>query len=199
MKPRIGTKTAVAATKSAGEFPAAPARGFCPPSAGRQYDRREFLPRRAGRQAFGAVARASADGHAGCTAGQPTNENIEGVTKDVVAAAATLGVQIDIVRASDSREIEAAFATLVRNKVNALLIGPDVFCSGRRVQLATLTARHAIPAVNNVREFAEVGGLMSYGTDLTEVFRQLGVYTGRILKGAEPADLPVVQSTKFQF
>jgi len=129
----------------------------------------------------------------------PTNENIEGVTKDVVAAAATLGVQIDIVRASDSREIEAAFATLVRNKVNALLIGSDVFFSSRRVQLATLTARHAIPAVSNVREFAEVGGLMSYGTDLTEVFRQFGVYTGRILKGAKPADLPVVQSTKFQF
>ena len=129
----------------------------------------------------------------------PTNENIEGVTKDVVAAAATLGVQIDIVRASDSREIEAAFATLVRNKVNALLIGSDVFFSSRRVQLATLTARHAIPAMSNVREFAEVGGLMSYGTDLTEVFRQLGVYTGRILKGAKPADLPVVQSTKFQF
>ena len=129
----------------------------------------------------------------------PTNENIEGVTKDVVAAAATLGVQIDIVRASDSREIEAAFATLVRNKVNALLIGPDVFFNNRRVQLATLTARHAIPALSNVREFAEVGGLMSYGTDLTEVFRQLGVYTGRILKGAKPADLPVVQSTKFQF
>ena len=129
----------------------------------------------------------------------PTNENIEGVTKDVVAAAATLGVQIDIVRASDSREIEAAFATLVRNKVNALLIGSDVFFSSRRVQLATLTARHAIPAVSNVREFAEVGGLMSYGTDRTEVFRQLGVYTGRILKDAKPADLPVMQSTKFQF
>ena len=91
----------------------------------------------------------------------PTNENIEGVTKDVVAAAAMLGVQIDIVRASDSREIEAAFATLVRNKVNALLIGPDVFFSSRRVQLATLTARHAIPAVCNVREFAEVGRLMT--------------------------------------
>jgi len=129
----------------------------------------------------------------------PSNANVEGVTKDVTAAAATLGVQIDVVQASDSREIEAAFATLVRNKANALLIGSDVFFSSRRVQLATLTTRHAIPAVQNVREFAEVGGLMSYGTSLTEAFRQLGVYTGRILKGAKPADLPVVQSTKFEF
>jgi len=129
----------------------------------------------------------------------PTNANVEGVTKDVTAAAATLGVQIDVVQASDSREIEAAFAMLVRNKANALLIGSDVFFSSRRVQLATLTTRHAIPAVQNVREFAEVGGLMSYGTSLTEAFRQLGVYTGRILKGAQPADLPVVQSTKFEF
>jgi putative ABC transport system substrate-binding protein len=129
----------------------------------------------------------------------PSNANVEGVTKDVMAAAATLGVQIDVVQASDSREIEAAFATLVRNKANALLIGSDVFFSSRRVQLATLTTRDAIPAVQNVREFAEVGGLMSYGTSLTEAFRQLGVYTGRILKGAKPADLPVVQSTKFEF
>jgi putative ABC transport system substrate-binding protein len=129
----------------------------------------------------------------------PSNANVEGVTKDVTAAAATLGVQIDVVQASDSREIEAAFTTLVRNKANALLIGSDVFFSSRRVQLATLTTRHAIPAVQNVREFAEVGGLMSYGTSLTEAFRQLGVYTGRILKGAKPADLPVVQSTKFEF
>jgi putative tryptophan/tyrosine transport system substrate-binding protein len=129
----------------------------------------------------------------------PTNENVEGVTKDVTAAADTLGVQIDVVQASDSREIEAAFATLVRNKANALLIGSDVFFISRRVQLATLTTRHAIPAVQNVRGFAEVGGLMSYGTSQTETFRQLGVYTGRILKGAKPADLPVVQSTKFEF
>src|SRR5215831_6816251 len=86
----------------------------------------------------------------------PTNENVEGVTKDGAAAADALRVQIDIVRASDSREIEAAFTTLVRNKADTLLIGPDVFFSSRRVQLATLTARHAIPAVMNVREFAEV-------------------------------------------
>ena len=129
----------------------------------------------------------------------PTNPNFEDVTKDVMAAAATIGVQIDVVQASDSREIEAAFAMLVRNKADALLIGSDVFFISRRVQLATLTTRHAIPAVQNVRGFAEVGGLMSYGTSQTEAFRQLGVYTGRILKGAKPADLPVVQSTKFEF
>src|SRR5215469_7128053 len=129
----------------------------------------------------------------------PTNANVEGVTKDVTTAAATLGVQIDVVQASDSREIEAAFTTLVRNKADALLIGSDVFFISRRVQLATLTTRHAIPAVQNVRGFAEVGGLMSYGTSQTEEFRQLGIYTGRILKGAKPADLPVVQSTKFEF
>jgi putative ABC transport system substrate-binding protein len=129
----------------------------------------------------------------------PTNANVEGVTKDVMAAAATLGVQIDVVQASDSREIEAAFATLVRNKINALLIGSDALFISRRVQLATLTARHAIPAVQNVRGFAEVGGLMSYGTSQTESFRQLGVYTGRILKGTKPAELPVVRSTKFEY
>jgi putative tryptophan/tyrosine transport system substrate-binding protein len=129
----------------------------------------------------------------------PTNASVEGVTKDVTTAAAPLGVQIDVVQASDSREIEAAFAALVRNKANALLIGADAFFSSRRVQLATLTTRHAIPAIMNVREFAEVGGLMSYGTSLTEVFRQLGLYAARILNGAKPADLPVVQSTKFEF
>jgi putative ABC transport system substrate-binding protein len=120
------------------------------------------------------------------------------VTKDVTAAAATIGVQVDVVQASDSREIEAAFATLVRSRVDALVIGSDVYFTSRRVQLATLTARHAIPAVHNVRTFSEVGGLMSYGTSLTEAFRQVGIYAGRILKGAKPADLPVVQSTKFE-
>jgi len=129
----------------------------------------------------------------------PTNENAEGVTKDVTAAAAAIGVQIDVIHASDSREIEAAFATLVHNRADALLIGSDIFFNTRRVQLATLTARHAVPAVQNVREFAEVGGLMNYGTNLAETNRQLGIYTGRILKGEKPADLPVVQSTKFEF
>jgi putative ABC transport system substrate-binding protein len=128
----------------------------------------------------------------------PANANVEGLTKDVTAAAAALGVEIEIVHARDSREIEEAFATLVHNKANALLVGADSFFFNRRVQLATLAARHALPAVFFNREFAEAGGLMSYGSSLSEMNRQLGVYTGRILKGAKPNELPVVQSTKFE-
>ena len=127
----------------------------------------------------------------------PTNANIEGVTRDVMAASSTIGVRIDVVHASDTREIEAAFATLYRNRVDALLIGSDSFFYQRRLQLATLATRSAIPAVYHSREYVEAGGLMSYGTSLTEVYRQLGVYTGRILKGAKPTDLPVLQPTKF--
>jgi putative ABC transport system substrate-binding protein len=129
----------------------------------------------------------------------PSNTTSKAQTSDVVAAASVIGVKIDVVHASDSREIEVAFATLVRNGTNALLVGTDPFLYGRRVQLATLAARHAIPAIYPVRENAEVGGLMSYGTSLTEVYRQLGAYTVRILKGAKPADLPVVRSAKFEF
>ena len=120
------------------------------------------------------------------------------VTRDVIAAASAIGFAIDVVRASDSREIEAAFATLVRNKADALLVGPDAVLLSRRLQLAILAARHAIPAVYNVREYPEAGGLMSYGTSQTEAYRQVGIYTGKVLKGAKPADLPVVQSSKFE-
>ena len=127
----------------------------------------------------------------------PKDENAAAVTKDMIAAASAIGVQIDVLEASDSRGIEAAFATLVRSRADALVIGTDPFFYSRRVQLATLSARHAIPTVYNVREYAEAGGLISYGTSLIEVFRQLGVYAGRILKGTLPADLPVVQSIKF--
>ena len=128
----------------------------------------------------------------------PNNTTSKAQTSDVVAAASAIGATIDVVRASDSREIEAAFAALVRNRAEALLVGTDPFLYSRRVQLATLAARHAIPAIYPVRENAEVGGLMSYGTSLTEVYRQVGAYTVRILKGAKPADLPVVRSTKFE-
>jgi putative tryptophan/tyrosine transport system substrate-binding protein len=124
--------------------------------------------------------------------------NAEAVTRDVAAAAAAIGVRIDVIHASDSREIEAAFATLVRDGAEALLVGTDPFFYSRRLQLATLATRHAIPAVYTVREYPEAGGLMSYGTSLTEVYRHLGAYTGRILAGAKPADLPVAQSTSFE-
>jgi putative tryptophan/tyrosine transport system substrate-binding protein len=128
----------------------------------------------------------------------PNNSPSAAVTKDVMAAASALGIEIGVVEADNSRAIEAAFATLVRSRSEALLIGTDQFFYSRRVQLATLAARHVIPATFNSREFVEVGGLMSYGASLTEVFRHLGAYAGRILKGAKPVDLPVVRSVTFE-
>src|SRR6516162_2984529 len=128
----------------------------------------------------------------------PRAPQTELATRDVAAAASAIGLQIDVVEASDSREIEAAFRTLVRNRADALVVGPDPFFASRRLQLATLATRHAIPAVYNIREYAEAGGLMSYGTSQTEAYRQVGIYTGKILKGAKPAALPVVQSSKFE-
>src|SRR5262245_28031952 len=128
----------------------------------------------------------------------PRIPQTETATRDVVAAASAIGLQVDVVEASESREIEAAFRTLVRNRADALVVGPDPFFASRRLQLATLATRHAIPAVYNIREYPEAGGLMSYGTSQTETYRQVGIYTGKILKGAKPADLPVVQSSKFE-
>jgi putative ABC transport system substrate-binding protein len=127
-----------------------------------------------------------------------TNANFEAVTKDVTAAAPAAGAQIDIVRASNSHEIEVAFATVSRNRADALVVGADPFFASRRVQLAILAMRYALPTVYNLREFAETGGLMSYGTSLAEAYRQLAVYTSRILKGANPSDLPVIQLAKFE-
>jgi putative ABC transport system substrate-binding protein len=122
----------------------------------------------------------------------------ERTEKEVEAAARAMGLQIQVLNASTSREIDAAFAALVRKRADALFVGPDGFFNGRRVQLATMAARHAVPITSATREIAEVGGLMSYGPNIADAWRQLGVYTGRILKGAKPADLPVVQSSKFE-
>jgi putative ABC transport system substrate-binding protein len=122
----------------------------------------------------------------------------ERAMRDVTAAASAIGLQVDVVQASDSREIESVFGTLVHKKADALLVGPDAFFVSRRLQLAILAARHALPAVYNVREYPEAGGLMSYGTNARDAYRQIGVYVGRILKGAKPADLPVIQSSKFE-
>ena len=109
-----------------------------------------------------------------------------------------MGLQIQVLNASTSREINAAFATFVRERPDALFVGSDPFFTSRRVQLVHLATRHAIPATYAERQFAEAGGLMSYGASITDAWRQVGVYAGRILKGAKPADLPVVQATKFE-
>ena len=113
-------------------------------------------------------------------------------------AARAMGLQIQVFNASTSREIDAAFATFVRERPDALFVGTEPFFPSRRMQLAHLAARHAVPATYASRDYAEAGGLMSYGTNISDAYRQVGVYTGRILKGAKPADLPVVQSTKFE-
>jgi len=128
----------------------------------------------------------------------PTSPEAETTLRDVEPAARALGLQIRVLNASTSREINEAFATFVREQPDALFVAANPFFQTRRVQLAALAARHAVPAAYSVRDYAEAGGLMSYGTDVTDAWRQVGLYTGRILKGAKPADLPVVQSTKFE-
>ena len=122
----------------------------------------------------------------------------DAVRSEVRAAAHTMGVQLQILNASTSRDIDAAFAALVRERADALFVGPDAFFNTRRVQLATMAAHHSIPTAFAVREYVDAGGLMSYGASLTDMYRQTGVYAGRILKGAKPAVLPVLQSTKLE-
>jgi putative ABC transport system substrate-binding protein len=124
--------------------------------------------------------------------------NTSATLKEVEPAARTLGLQIQVFNASSSPEIDAAFAALVAWRPDALFVAPDGFFISRRVQLAALAARHALPASYSTRDFVEVGGLMSYGASLGDAFRQIGTFTGRILRGAKPGELPVVQSTKFE-
>ena len=128
----------------------------------------------------------------------PTSPDAETTLRDVEPAARALGLQIRVLNASTSREINEAFATFVREQPDAVFVASDPFFQTRRVQLAALAARHAVPTALSVRDYAEAGGLMSYGTDVTDAWRQVGLYTGRILKGEKPADLPVVQSTRFE-
>jgi ABC-type uncharacterized transport system substrate-binding protein len=122
----------------------------------------------------------------------------ESTLRDVEAAARAMGLQIQVLNASTSGEIDAAFASIVRERPDALFVGTDAFLSSRRVQFVLLTTRHAIPAAYTGREFPVAGGLMSYGSNITDAWRQAGAYAGRILKGAKPADLPVLQATKFE-
>jgi putative ABC transport system substrate-binding protein len=127
-----------------------------------------------------------------------TATNAETTVRDVEAAARALGLRIQIFNVNTIREIDAAFATFARERPDALFVTGDAFLSGRRIQLAQLAAFHRLPATYAVRDYAEAGGLMSYGPSITDAWRQIGVYTGRILKGAKPADLPVVQPNKFE-
>jgi len=128
----------------------------------------------------------------------PTNTAITEFTlRSVEQAARAMGLQIQIVNAGTSREISAAFAAFAHERPDALFVAGDPFFGNRRVQLVNLASRHAIPATFSLRDFAEAGGLMSYGADIADAFRQMGAYAGRILKGAKVADLPVVQSSKF--
>jgi putative ABC transport system substrate-binding protein len=122
----------------------------------------------------------------------------ESLVREAESTGRAMGLHIQIFNTGTGREINAAFATLARARPGALFVLPDPFFNDRRAQLAILTARHAIPTSFPARSYVEAGGLMSYGTNINDAFRQAGVYTGRILKGAKPADLPVVQSTKFE-
>ncbi len=130
--------------------------------------------------------------------GDPTFTLTESQVRDAETAARAMGLQIQVLNASTSGEINAAFANFLRERPDALYVGTGPFFASRRVQLALLAGHYGVPAIYGTRLFTEAGGLMSYGTSLTDAYRQMGVYTGHILKGAKPADLPVIQSTKFE-
>jgi ABC-type uncharacterized transport system substrate-binding protein len=128
----------------------------------------------------------------------PSGPEAESAISEVRLAAQALGQELFVVKATSEHEIDAAFATLAQERVGALLVGNDVFFYSRREQIVALAARHAMPAIYNVREFAQAGGLMSYGTSVDDAQRQAGVYVGRILQGAKPTDLPVQQAVKVE-
>ena len=131
--------------------------------------------------------------------GNPNNPAVfELMTRDVLAAASVIGVKVQTLKAATDREIDAAFVSLVQERTGALLVGNDLFLNNRIEQLVALAARYAIPAMYPLREFAAAGGLMSYGGRLTDNYQQVGIYTGRVLKGEKPADLPVMQPTKYE-
>jgi len=128
----------------------------------------------------------------------PNGPSAELTMRDVQEAASAKGLQLHILQASTESEIDAAFISLVERQAGGLVVGSDPFFNSRREQLVALAARHAVPAIYEWREFAAAGGLISYGPSITDTWRQVGIYAGRVLKGAKPADLPVQQPTKFE-
>jgi putative ABC transport system substrate-binding protein len=128
----------------------------------------------------------------------PSSAGAEPTIRDVQEAARAKGVQLDILKAGGESEIDAAFVTLMQRHAGAVVVGSDPFFNSRREQLVALAARHAVPAIYEWREFSEIGGLIAYGPSLTDTWRQVGIYVGRILTGAKPADLPIQQPTKFE-
>jgi ABC-type uncharacterized transport system substrate-binding protein len=129
----------------------------------------------------------------------PNVPNIESAIKGMQAAAAAIGRPIEILTASTGRELDAAFVSLVQKRVDALVVSPAVLFANHRVHLTTLAVRHGVPTIFSDRADADIGGLMSYSSSLMELYRQVGIYVGRILKGEKPAELPVMQPTKFEF
>jgi len=129
----------------------------------------------------------------------PNNPTVASQLKDIEEAAHAVGLRLHAVQASTPAELDAAFVSIAQNRISALLVAADAFFTASRDSLAILAARHAVPAIYYFRDFALAGGLMSYGASLRDQYRQIGVYAGRILKGAKPGDLPVVQPTKFEF
>ena len=128
----------------------------------------------------------------------PNSPFTESAITDLRKAASSIGRQLEVLTASTNHDINAAFATLVQKRADALFINGDAFFTSRVVQLATLAVHHRVPAIYSVREFVAVGGLISYGASFADMFRQVGIYTGRILRGEKPADLPVLQATRFE-
>jgi putative ABC transport system substrate-binding protein len=128
----------------------------------------------------------------------PTSPTAGTITSDVAAAADSVKQQLRVVNASTGNEVQAAFQSIAGDHADALVVSPDPFFNSRRVQIATLAARHAIPAIYAAREYVEAGGLMSYSTNGAEVYHQVGVYAGRILRGTKAADLPVLRPTRFE-
>ena len=129
----------------------------------------------------------------------PTGPNVKAVTSDLLTAARVIGTPIQILHASTELELESVFASLAKSRIGALVIGTDTFFNSQSAKLAALTLRHGVPAIYQYREFVAAGGLMSYAGSITDAYREAGAYTGRILKGEKPSDLPVQQSTKAEF